>query len=611
MTPTVGPETGPERQTSTAAKGMKSRRGRKLKFIAGLLSAIFPGLGHIYLKQFLKGVLFIYFILIDASALIYFSSVRSGINVPFLILLGLMIPAGYFYSLYDVLQSTDAFNNRMKSQQASKGPGASSINKVAESEKWNFIVPGLLLIGGGGVILLLREKPPWLEGIVYWSAAYIVSAVLILAGAGLAWREGLRRFVRTGRFTASALLVFVGSLLLSDVLRGRDDMLLLLKWWPMVLVACGLEYVAVQLWKRTKKGQHEQRLRVDLKGLLLSIFIGASVFIVSEQDHYLHLWNRVSLDFTVAGSEFSSQEGYSADITPLYIPIDLETDQIVINGINGNVDVKRAEIDEVKVRATIWVDQITEEDAAEVADETLIDVSEGKTLTLSLKDRTYGESGKRHPLVNLTVILPSNRFLDMDITTTSGDITLNDVQALKQLKLQTGNGNLKLWNVVGDVSAKTLNGGAELYRIFGTASVDTNGGNLKARGIAGDVSLSTLVGNISLVNAHGNINVNTKNGNIQVDGAPEELHAESLNGKIMVTSGEIGGDWNVYSAVGDMHLEIPLLGNYIFEGNSGYGDISTDLPFYINKKSIKGIMGNGLYHIKVEGNSNVIVNNSR
>ncbi|MNO62216.1 hypothetical protein D3C76_528880 [compost metagenome] len=612
MTSSLGHQPGPERQTSTEAKVTKSkRRGRKHKFIACLLSAIFPGLGHLYLKQFIKGVIFIYFILIDASALIYFSSVRSGLNVPFLILLGLMIPVGYFYSLYDVLQSTDAINAKIRPQQAPRDHKLSNTASVnQESGKWQVIVPGVFLVVGGAILFLLREKPLWLEGIIHWSAGYIVGAALILAGIIFAWREGQRRFVRTGRFTASALLMFVGILLLSDVITGRDDMHLLLKWWPLVLMLGGLEYTAVQLWKR-KKHLRKLRLRVDLKGLLLSVFIAASVFVVAEQDHYLHLWNRVSLDFTAAASEFSAEEGYNVDKTTLRIPIDLDTDQIIINGVNGSINVKRGEVEDVIVRATVWVDQIAEEEAAQVAEDTTIAVTEGKSLTLSLKDYTYGDTGRRHPRVNLTIILPSNRFLDMDITTTSGDITLTDVQALKQVKLQTGNGNLKLWNIIGDVSAKTLNGGAELYRIFGTASVDTHGGNLKAKGIAGDVALSTLVGDISLVNAQGNINVNTKNGNIKVDGAPEQLQVESLNGKIMVSSAVIGGDWNVYSAVGEMHLEIPLFGNYTLEGNSGYGDIHTNLPFDVNKKEIKGIMGTGYYQLKVEGNSNVIVNKSR
>lgn len=592
---------------------MTSRtRGRKHKFIACFLTAIFPGLGHLYLKQLMKGIMIIYFILIDISALIYFSSVRMGVNVPFLILLGLLIPVAYFYSVYDVLQSTDLFNARLRRQQASADSEKSNSTRgAAEDGKWMLLLSGLFLIVGGALIFLLRQKPPWLEGMINWSSGYIVSAVLILLGIVVSWREAHSRFVRMGRFTTAAWFVFLGGLLLSDVLTGRDHMLLLLKWWPVILVLSGLEFIVVFIWKQMKRNSgYRKKIRIDIKGLLLSVFIGVSVFMVSQHDHYLYLWNRVSLDLAVAGSQFSGEEGYHIAQIPLEIPIDLDTSEIIINSINGNIEVKRAEVEHVVVKSMIWVDQVTDDEGAQIANDTSIMVSEGKSLTLSLKDRTYGESGKRHPRVNLTVILPNHRFLDMDISTTSGDITLTDVQALKQFKLQTGNGKLKLWNIVGDVSAKTLNGGAELHRIFGAVDVETHGGNLKAKGITGDVSLSTLVGDISVVHAERNISVNTKNGNIKVDGARAMLQAESLNGKIAVSSSSIGGNWNVYSAVGDMYLEIPLQGDYALEGMSGYGVISTNLPFYSDNKIIRGYLGAAYYQIKVEGNSNVVVNKS-
>lgn len=584
-------------------------RRRKHKFIACLLTAIFPGLGHLYLKQLMKGIMIIYFILIDASALIYFSSVRMGINVPFLILLGLLIPVVYFYSVYDVLQSTDLFNAKIKRQQVSTEHGESNPREVVEGGKWKLFLPGFFLIVGGSLIFLLSQKPPWLEGMINWSSGYIVSTALILFGVIVTWRETQIRFVRIGRFTAASVLLLVGGLLLSDVVTGHNYMLLMLRWWPLILIIWGFEYIFVFLWKR-KKLSYPRQIRIDIKGLLLSICIGISVFIVSEHEHYLHLWNRVSLDLAVVGSEFSNEEGFSRNKLPLQIPIDLDTNEIIINGINGNIEVKRAEVEQVVVRATVWVDQVTDEEGAQIVADTSIEVSEGKSLTLSLKDRTYGESGKRHPRVNLAVILPNHRFLDLDISTSSGDVTLTDVQALKQFKLQTGNGKLKLWNVVGDVSAKTLNGGAELHRIFGAVSVETHGGNLKAKGITGDVSLSTVVGDISVVHAEKNIRVNTKNGNINVDSAPAGLHAESLNGKIVVSSRTIGGNWYVYSAVGDIYLEIPLQGDYSFEGNSGYGTTNTNLPFYTDNKMIRGYVGASYYKLKVEGNSNVFVNKS-
>lgn len=588
--------------------GFRPRR-RKRKFIACFLGAIFPGLGHLYLKMFAKGALLIYGVLLDASALIYFSSVRSGINVPFLILLGLMIPVIYFYSIYDVLQSTDVVNARVKRAQTEAEEALPEGRKEEKGYSGirRGIAAGGLLMAGGAVLFLFRQKPPWLEGFIQWSAGYAVSVALILAGCWLIVRECRRRLIRTGRFTASALLMAVGVLLFIDRMNGWDLLLLLPRWWPVVLIASGVEYTVVFIRNRRHTERPERRMRADIKGMAVAVFLGFSVFAVTQQDHYLHLWNRVSLDLTTAGSEFSMEEGFREERPVIEVPIDLDTEQIHINGINGNIEIKRAEIEGIQIRSTVWVDQIQAEEAEKIAEKTSIDTSVGKALAITVKDLTYGESGRRHPRVNLTVILPENRFLDLDINTSSGNVVLTRVQALKSIKLQTGNGNLRLWDVVGNVSAKTLNGNAELYRIFGDVSVDTQGGSLKANGINGNASLSTMVGDISLVHAEAEIKTSTKNGNITIDGVPLNLEAESLNGKIHVSTDEIGGDWSVYSAVGEMRIEIPDTGNYTFAGSSGYGNIETDLPFYIENKEMKGIIGSGEYQIKVDGNSDLIV----
>ncbi|MEF2969289.1 DUF4097 family beta strand repeat-containing protein [Paenibacillus sp. M1] len=607
----VDTQTGQATHPEAKAKRYRPRR-RKRKFIACLLSAVIPGLGHLYLKMFLKGAALIYFVLLDMSALIYFSSVRSGINVPFLILLGLMIPVIYFYSIYDVLQSTDAVNAGMKrtgaeagNDSGAAGEGTSSVSGVRKG-----VLAGVLLMCGGGVLFLLRQKPPWLEGFIQWSAGYIVSTALIVTGAVLIWRECRRHYIRTGRFTASALIIAVGILLLYDRITDRDLILQLPKWWPLILILVGIEHIAILIRKRRHASRPARRLRLDIRGLVLAVCAGVSVFAVTQQDHYLHLWNRVSLDLAAAGSDFSTEEGFQADLPELSIPIDLDTEQVTISGINGSVDIKRAEIEGVLVRSTVWVDQLPSEEAAAVAERTTIDTSVGKALSITVKDHPYGNAGKRHPRVNMTVFLPENRFLDVDVAISNGAITLTGVHAMKEIKLQTGNGNLRLWDVIGNVSAKTLNGDAELYRIFGDAAIDTQGGNLKANGITGNASLSTLVGDISLVGAEGEIQANTKNGNIKIDGAPAALQAESLNGKIQISAKQIGGDWNVYSAVGEMLLEIPETGDYTLEGSSGYGDITTDLPFIIENKEIQGISGNGEHWIKVDGNSNLIVTKS-
>ena len=51
-------------------------------------------------------------LLLDISALLYFSSIGMQINVPLLVVLGLLIPVGYFYNVYDVLQAAEYIISR-------------------------------------------------------------------------------------------------------------------------------------------------------------------------------------------------------------------------------------------------------------------------------------------------------------------------------------------------------------------------------------------------------------------------------------------------------------------------------------------------------------------
>lgn len=132
MTPDMLPIGQPPMQGRP--KGYQPRR-RKRKLIAGLLSALFPGMGHLYLRSYLRGLCFMYFVLIDASALIYFSSVRMAMNVPLLIWLGLFIPAAYFFSIYDVLQSTDVHNARLKKELEASHPHSRTHRLVEASSR--------------------------------------------------------------------------------------------------------------------------------------------------------------------------------------------------------------------------------------------------------------------------------------------------------------------------------------------------------------------------------------------------------------------------------------------------------------------------------------------
>ncbi|WMT40324.1 hypothetical protein RE628_24415 [Paenibacillus sp. D2_2] len=186
----------PEEIKQTQTRGYKPRR-RKRKFIACLLSALFPGFGHLYLRKFVKGSLFIDFFLIDLALLVYFSSAHMRINVPLLLVLGLLVTVVYFYSIYDVLQTTDDVNASLK-----RGEESETSEQVEATDGLGSEVgalTGIILISGGIVAFILRMKPFWLEGLIQDYGSYAVSVAMILTGLGWIVMEGRRHIFRAGR----------------------------------------------------------------------------------------------------------------------------------------------------------------------------------------------------------------------------------------------------------------------------------------------------------------------------------------------------------------------------------------------------------------------------
>lgn len=147
---------------------------QKRKLIACLLSAVVPGTGHIYLGLIQKGLSFILTILLVIEALLYFSATGIKINVPLLILLGLMVPVIYFYSVYDVLQATDQVNAKRRARE----------NAFYDWRK--SMTFALILLGEGTLLLILHSRPFWFRQLIESSGREIAAAGLVLLGVSFA-----------------------------------------------------------------------------------------------------------------------------------------------------------------------------------------------------------------------------------------------------------------------------------------------------------------------------------------------------------------------------------------------------------------------------------------
>ncbi|MBT2765777.1 DUF4097 family beta strand repeat-containing protein [Paenibacillus sp. ISL-20] len=416
----------------------------------------------------------------------------------------------------------------------------------------------------------------------------------------------MKHKIRVGRYTAALLLVCTGVLLLLDEWRGTDYIFTLQRWWPLLFILLGVEYLVRYTLSRLLGRGKEFRFRPDMRGILLAVAVTASVFVISQQEHFLHLWNRVSLNLTAAGVDYSEAEDNRFRKPTLEIPVELETEKVIVDHLNGDISITRQDVDDIKVETEVWVDHEQPGLAEAIAEQSTIEVGEGKTITIRSKGKAYGESGKRQPRMNLNIAVPDDRRFNFEIRTMNGAITLNRVEAIENILLESGNGPITMDRIYGNVTGKTLNGEITARGVTGNIKMSTNRGNMLAVDITGETDLTTQVGNMTVKRTTDLIRAQTRNGNILISGAESQLSAESLNGGVAIRSSRIGGDWNIYSAVGEMNLHIPLEGDYKLEGTISYGRILTTLPnLLIEQKTISGESGTGEHSIRIEGNSNL------
>lgn len=419
----------------------------------------------------------------------------------------------------------------------------------------------------------------------------------------------MHRKIRVGRYTSSLLLMAVGVLLTVDVLQNTEYMLQLLVWWPVIFVLWGLEYLiffGVYYCKKSKS-DNGRRFRPDLIGIISALVVAASVFIVTQQNHYMYLWNQVSLNLTSASMDFSQAKENRYDMGGVLVPVTMQTSDLVVESVNGDITLIRRPVSNVEVRGTLWVDQAPAAEADKIAQASSLTSTDGKTIQIRPEVQPYGASSKRQPRMNMLIILPEDRRLNMQIRTSNGNITLNGVDAIDSIRLESGNGNLIVNDAIGNVKGITLNGQVKLHRITGDVDMRTNRGDMQAGDIEGTVALNTVVGDIQIARSKGDITADTQNGDINVLDSTAKLNANSLNGAIKVHSKHVGGDWKIYSAVGDIVLDLPSNGDFQLEGTSSYGNLQSEFPFKIDSKSISGQNGAGKYAINVEGNSNLMI----
>ncbi|RKP45797.1 hypothetical protein D7Z26_24915 [Cohnella endophytica] len=162
------------------------RYAKRKKWVAGLLAFLVPGIGHMYLRLMVKGIVLMVLIALDISAIVYVSV--DGNNVLSIVLLSLLLPIIYFYSLFDAIQSTDYVNDRnaFAAAHPPMAPGRGfNASSIEESLARGVPPLGIMFLSIIGVVILIMAGAKWTNWLFHSFSSMLGAIILIGAGVGL------------------------------------------------------------------------------------------------------------------------------------------------------------------------------------------------------------------------------------------------------------------------------------------------------------------------------------------------------------------------------------------------------------------------------------------
>lgn len=646
-----------------------------ITYLAPLIAFLIPGGGHVLLGYTLPGLLLLLGTLTDIAAMIRLADESGGQFALFIIFLGLGVPCFWFYSVFGTLQ--------LASRLRREGRRADEERQGAVSAK--LILQGIAAIGLSCVLLILVQTSIDFSALIEPFGTYAPGSLLLLLAVLLVLR-GTNSMLKIGRYTVAAVLVAVGGLLLWDQLKGRNDMGLIGQWWPAAFVLLGVEIVIASIaYRKTAR-----RPSFDIGGAFLAVVVAITAFAVTQYAAMPFRWLdefKVNLTGT---SGFGEEKGFRYDKATIHQPLLPETTAIAIDNTNGNVTVKKGEVDDVVVETVMWVDTANRAEADAAAEKSTVEVNGGATLAIKAKGHPYGTNGEREPRMNMIVTIPAGSSFAMEaqpegssddasasaetdgsipasngadigdgsanaanssadtasgnadtatgstningtnnaatsasntasntpeppktelrIDTVNGSVDTADLTLAGGLTIKVTSGEITVHHMRGPVDAETKNGSITAMMLEGNVTLDTYNGDIKAADITGAFDGSTISGSIDLQRVTGDVDTDTKNGQIGIQEAQSAVRADTLNGDIRIASAIVGGDWDINSSIGEIHVQIPESGNYSVNGSVTFGDVTSDLPLAINKKTIRGTVGSGAFRINIDANSSIAVN---
>ncbi|WP_426451490.1 DUF4097 family beta strand repeat-containing protein [Paenibacillus sp. S-38] len=403
---------------------------------------------------------------------------------------------------------------------------------------------------------------------------------------------------KAGRFTAALLLIGVGTAVIADKTMGTSWIPRLADWWPVLFITLGVEYI---LYNR--RGA-EQPIRLDVGGLIFAVILSAVVVAGTQPSELFRNWD----GFRLAESFVEDSDAKRVDKELMRIPLETSVETLTVENRLGSVKLQQGGSAQVEALLSVHVkgDDVTE--ARQIADSSqLIVQTAGKSLVLKIA--RMEEKGlvwlENKPRVDLTLTLPSDHPLNVELALENGSIEAADLPLKQWMRGETTNGSITLTGVKGDLELRTSNGRVEAGNTQGTLTLQSTNGRIEVKEHNGDALLRTTNGKLSASSVTGSLEAVTTNGTIEAEEVSLGFKAHTTNGTIEASSEEVGGDWDIRTSNGKIKLGLPAEGDYRVESAGKHSRVESQLPFTVQDDTVQGVVGTGRHTVRLETNGSV------
>jgi len=211
---------------------------------------------------------------------------------------------------------------------------------------------------------------------------------------------------------------------------------------------------------------------------------------------------------------------------------------------------------------------------------------------IQIIDRQNGDE------VQLEVRFP-RRWARFDVGNRRVDVELR-VPRRANLNIKTGDGNIDLTGVTGDVNLQSGDGHLTVSEVEGSLHANTGDGPVKLDGCKGNVTLHTGDGRIEVAAFEGELRAQTGDGRVKVSGRFDVLDVQTGDGGVEATAlhgSRMTDNWNLRTGDGGLTMRVPADLAANIDLHTGDGHLDLGVPVTISgrtgKNDIKGQMNGG------------------